>query len=498
MNTLTKTILTVIISLLVFAGIHFSGDIISDSTTPKQPMPDLKTESEVRPADSKELNTLSDFNDAIVEIAEKTNPAVVTITTRQTVTMRQRSPFSLFFDDPRFDQERQFQREGLGSGVIVSEEGHVLTNFHVIENADEINVITFGDEEISAEIVGADPASDVAVLKLSSDETFPTVKLGDSESLRVGELVFAIGSPLMKGLAHTVSMGIVSAKGRTSLGLNPYESYIQTDAAINPGNSGGALVNFNGELIGINTAIASRTGGSMGIGFAIPVNMAKSVMEQLINEGRVVRGYLGIEWGGMVDKTMARALGMNRNYGIVISNVVQSSPADKAGLEEGDVILKADGKEIRDWNAFRVMVGEKKPGDTIELEIFRDGNFRNLTVELGEQPEEMTAAFAPDRGSNMQESLGFSVENLTGNVKRQLGLDESVTGVIVTDIDQTSHAYRQGLRTNDIITRIGDKNISTAREFMAQMNAVRSSDESVALVRIIRNGQFMFVAFEIS
>ncbi len=498
MNTLTKAILTITVSLLVFAGIHFSGEMASDTSSAKHSMPELKTGSEVQSSDSRALNTLSDFNNAIVEIAEKTNPAVVTVTTRQTVTMRQRSPFSLFFDDPRFDQERQFQREGLGSGVIVSEEGHILTNYHVIENADEINVITYGEEEISAEIVGADPASDVAVLKLNSDETYPTVNLGNSESLRVGELVFAIGSPLSKGLAHTVSMGIVSAKGRTSLGLNPYESYIQTDAAINPGNSGGALVNFDGELIGINTAIASRTGGSMGIGFAIPIDMAKSVMEQLINEGRVVRGYLGIEFGALVDKTMARALGMNRNYGIVIGSVVNGGPADKAGLREGDVILKVEGQEIRNWDAFRVIVGGKKPGDSLGLEIFSDGNIKKVTVELGEQPEEMVAAFSPESNSNMKESLGFDVENLTDNIKRQLGLEESVTGVIVTGIDQTSHAYRQGLRENDIITRVGSKNISSVREFMAQINAVKSSAESVALIRIIRNGQHIFVAFEVS
>ena len=498
MNTLTKAILTITVSLLVFAGIHFSGEMASDTASTKHSMPDFKTGSEVQSSDSRALNTLSNFNDAIVEIAEKANPAVVTVTTRQTVTMRERSPFSLFFDDPRFDQERQFQREGLGSGVIVSEEGHILTNYHVIENADEINVITYGEEEISAEIVGADPASDVAVLKLNSDETYPTVNLGNSESLRVGELVFAIGSPLSKGLAHTVSMGIVSAKGRTSLDLNPYESYIQTDAAINPGNSGGALVNLDGELIGINTAIASRTGGSMGIGFAIPIDMAKSVMEQLINEGRVVRGYLGIEFGALVDKTMARALGMNRNYGIVIGSVVSGGPADNAGLKEGDVILKAEGQEIRNWDAFRVIVGGKKPGDALGLEIFSDGNIKKVTVELGEQPEEMVAAFSPESNSNMQESLGFNVENLTDNIKRQLGLEKSVTGVIVTGIDQTSHAYRQGLRENDIITRVGSKNISSVREFMAQINAVKSSAESVALIRIIRNGQHIFVAFEVS
>ena len=496
----SRYIFIIIAIISLFLGIQYTSEM-NQELLDNQDSTELAAESTKDQSGSELTNPLSEFNNAIVDIAEKTSPSVVTITTRQTVTMRQRSPFSLFFDDPRFDEEREEQRRGLGSGVIVSEDGYIITNYHVIKDADEINVITFDDEEISAEIVGSDEATDVAVLKVSSDHDLSAIRFGNSEELRVGELVLAIGSPLDRGLAHSVSMGIVSAKGR-SIGIiaqgGGYEDFIQTDAAINPGNSGGALINQNGELIGINTAIASQTGGNMGIGFAIPVNMAQSIMEQLISKGRVVRGFLGIGFGAMVDKTMARALNLDRNYGVVIGSVENGGPADQAGLQEGDVILKADGKEVRDWRSFRVNIASKSPGEEVNLEIFRNGEIQTVSVELGElQTEDPEASTAPESREGFEESAGFKVQDLTNNIRQQLNLDRDVSGAVVTDIKQTSPAYNQGLRRGDVITRVSDQNISSSDEFYEVMSRLRSEGEDVALLRINRQGQNMFVAFEI-
>jgi len=500
MTNFSRYIFLIIAGISLFFGIQYTSGI-NQVTSENQNSTEMAAESKAIQPDSGQTNPLSEFNSAIVNIAERTNPTVVTITTRQTVTMQQRSPLSLFFDDPRFNEEREYQRRGLGSGVIVSDEGYIITNYHVIRDADEINVITFDDEEISAEIVGSDEATDMAVLKVDSDHDLSAITLGNSEDLQVGELVLAIGSPLDKGLAHSVSMGIVSAKNR-SIGIiaqgQGYESFIQTDAAINPGNSGGALINLNGELIGINTAIASQSGGNMGIGFAIPVDMARSIMEQLISEGRVVRGYLGIQFGAMVDKTMAKALDLDRNYGVVIGSVQNGGPADQAGLQEGDVILKADGKEVRDWRSFRVNIASKSPGEEVTLEIFRDGDIQTVSVELGELPTEGTEiSTTRDTREGFEESAGFRVQDLTNNIRQQLNLDRNVSGVVVTEIEQTSPAYNQGLRRGDVITRVGDQNISSSDEFVEVMNRLRSEGEDVALLRINRQGQNMFVAFEI-
>jgi serine protease Do len=277
MDRITKSIIAVVAVAFFLIGLNLgNGTDPENENNQTANLPEFQTLSQAERAASS--NILREFNNAIVDVAERTNPAVVTINTTQTVRQRQQSPFSLFFNDPRFDRDREFQRRGLGSGVVVSEDGFIITNNHVIDNADDIKVTMYNGDELQAEIVGTDPASDIAVLKVEGNG-FRTVPLGNSDNLRVGEIVFAIGSPLSADFANTVSMGIVSASGRSTVGLNQFENYIQTDAAINPGNSGGPLINVDGELVGINTAIASRSGGSQGIGFAIPVNMARSVME---------------------------------------------------------------------------------------------------------------------------------------------------------------------------------------------------------------------------
>jgi len=497
MDRLKIAIAIVFAALSFIAGIYITADKpVSGSDEMALEKPDY-AQNEVTPSNEIQINTLKDFNDAIVNVAEQANPAVVTITTTQTVRVRQQSPFSFFFDDPRFDQEREYQRSGLGSGVIVSEEGYILTNNHVIERADDIRVILYEGEELEAEIVGTDPASDIAVLKVDQPG-LTAIPMGDSETIRTGEMVLAIGSPLSQDFAHTVSKGIISASGRTSLGLNVFENYIQTDAAINPGNSGGALINLDGELIGINTAIASRSGGSQGIGFAIPVNMARDVMEALITEGRVSRGYLGISFGGEVDATMARALGLDSPGGVVVGEVVPDGPADEAGLQDGDVIVKLDGEEFDSWRDFRVAIGSKKPGDTIELEVFREGETMEYTIELGELETEAVAEnMTSDDMEDVREALGFSVDELTDSVRQQLNLSSGIEGVVVTNISQGSNAYRQGLRRGDVVMQVGDQIVANPDDFYGAVKNLMDQGTDAALLRVNRQGRNVFIAIEL-
>ena len=484
--------------VFLFVGMHYATDNGSNNASMFR-LPDFNTTETT--SDQTPITTLKDFNDAIVNIAERTNKTVVTITTTQTVTRRQQSPFSFFFDDPRFDQEREYQRQGLGSGVIVSEDGYIVTNNHVIENADEINVRFFDGDEVDAEIVGTDPASDIAVLKVSAEEDLSAIAMGNSEEIRVGEMVLAIGSPLGQQFAHSVSMGIVSASGRSSVGLNMYENYIQTDAAINPGNSGGALINLDGELVGINTAIASRSGGNQGIGFAIPVNMARDVMEALITEGRVARGYLGIRWAETdVDRTMAQALGMDRARGVLIGQVEPDTPAEEAGLEEGDVILTLDGKDVISWRDFQVAIGSKKPGDEITLGVFRDGEQMEFDVTLAELDMDELAGNSRannERMDDLSETLGFSVDNLNDSIRRQLQLNEDVEGVVVANISQGSPAARQGLQRGDVITQVGDQAVTNPNEFYDAIQNYIDDETDAVLLRVNRQGRNVFIAIEL-
>ncbi|MCG2589320.1 Do family serine endopeptidase [Rhodohalobacter sulfatireducens] len=495
MDRLKISIAAMFAVVSLFIGVHYATDNGSNSASVFNLPTFNQTETT---ADQTPITTLKDFNDAIVNIADRTNKTVVTITTTQTITRRQQSPFSFFFDDPRFDQEREYQRQGLGSGVIVSDDGYIITNNHVIENADEINVRFFDGDEVDAEIVGTDPASDIAVLKVESEEDLSAIAMGDSESIRVGEMVLAIGSPLNPNLAHSVSMGIVSASGRSSVGLNVYENYIQTDAAINPGNSGGALINLDGELVGINTAIASRSGGNQGVGFAIPVNMARDVMESLITEGRVARGYLGIG-GSTVDRTMASALGLESARGVIIGEVLPDTPAANAGLREGDVIVSLDGEQVSAYRDFQVAIGSKKPGDEIALEIIRDGEEMEFEVELTERPDQLASTndMNDEQRNDLRETLGFSVDGLNDNIRNQLDLSENVQGVVVTNISQGSQSYRQGLRRGDVITRVGENEVNNPNEFYSAIQSYIDDETEAVLLRVNRQGRNVFIAIEL-
>lgn len=494
MNRLTQSIIAAVAIITLLVGMQISTSQDTNQTTDYSFPTNGDTSAES--AENIPIRTLADFNNAIVNIADRTNPTVVTITTEMTVRQQVRSPFEFFFNNPG-NQQRERQVSGLGSGVIVdSGEGYIITNNHVIENADEITVRLYSGDEYSAEVVGADPGSDIAVLKVDVED-LPAIPLGDSERIRVGEMVLAIGSPLQSDFAHTVSQGIVSASGRSSLGLNLYENYIQTDAAINPGNSGGALINLDGELIGINTAIASRSGGSQGIGFAIPINMVKSVMEDLIEDGRVARGYLGIGLGGEVDRTMARALDMESPRGFIIGNVEEGGPADEAGLKSGDVVVELNGEPVRNFYDFRIAIANSSPGTEVELGIFREGEEMSFTVELGELDAQEVPGVDPQMEEEMSESLGFDVNNLTDNIRQQLRLESGITGVVVAEIQQGSRAYRQGLRQGDVIMQIGNQSIENESQFYSVMSQYLESGDDALLMRIYRQGRNMFVAIEL-
>ena len=490
MNTAVKNFFGVSAALLVLLGFNFATGSNAVS------LPDYDTE--VSSSENKPVASLKDLNDAIVDIAEKTNPAVVTITTQKTQEVRVMDPFAMFRNpfQQQGPQTREYTQRGLGSGVIISEEGYILTNNHVIDNTDEIKVRLFSGDEVTAELVGTDPETDIAVLKVDVDN-IPTVKMGDSDNAKVGSFVLAIGSPLSENLAHTVSFGIVSARGRVLNNHTAYGDYIQTDAAINPGNSGGALIDMNGELVGINSAIASRSGGNDGIGFAIPVNLAKRIMEDLIENGSVSRGYLGMYTAGEVDQTMALGLGLdNVKGGIIVGRLEEGGPADEAGLLEEDIIVSLNGAELRSWDAFRTKIANLRPGDTVELGVIRDGNEVKIAVTLGERPGTEIVSNTAQK-EDISDRLGFNVTELSSELKRQLNLDGKTEGVVVKQLSESSKAFERGLREGDVITAVKRKSVETVKEFYDELEKNVDKGEKVILLSVERNNLKQFIAFEI-
>lgn len=499
MNTTVKNVFGVAAAVILLLGMNaWTGN---DST---RNLPNYTAENNITSAENRPVSSLLDLNNAIVDIAEKTNPAVVMITTEKVQEQQvMRNPFSQFFGNPygQQDQEtREYTQRGLGSGVIVSDDGYILTNNHVIEDVDEIKIQLFNGDEVEAKLIGTDPSTDIAVVKVDIDD-LPSVKLGNSESLKVGAFVLAIGSPLSQNLAHTVSFGIVSAKSR-SIGLIDsgagFEDFIQTDAAINPGNSGGALIDMNGELVGINSAIASRSGGNDGIGFAIPIDLAKRIMDDLIEKGEVSRGYLGMYFGGEVDRTMAKALNLDKARGIIVAKVEEGGPSDKAGLEEQDVIVAIDGQQVVDWNMFRSKIASMRPEDKVTLDIIREGKEKTLIVTLGERNlEEVARSVTPEATMTMEEKIGFNVSDLNSNIRQQLKLESSVDGVIVERIKESSNAYERGLRRGDVITTVKNNKVENLSEFFKEIEKIDKNGDEVVLLKIIRNNGNQFIAFEL-
>jgi len=422
---------------------------------------------------------------SLAPMLEEVTPAVVNVATRGHIEV-QSNPL---FNDPFFrrffnipDQPRQRQTQSLGSGVIIdAKEGVVLTNNHVIQNADEITVTLRDGRELEAELVGTDPETDVAVLKIPAKD-LTAVELADSDALKVGDFVVAIGNPF--GLGQTVTSGIISALARSGLGIIGYEDYIQTDASINPGNSGGALVNLAGELVGINTAIFSRSGGNIGIGFAIPVNMAQRVTDQLLEYGEVRRGLLGAQLQDL-DPDLAEAFDLTENQGAVLVNILPDSPAEKAGLKAGDVVVKLNGKPVSSAADLRNQVGLMRIGEKARIEVIREGRRRTVVAEVAAREDFAGAGTGKPRNERLS---GVTV----GEIPKDAPVSGRVDGVMVFEVDPRSRAYRSGLREGDVITTVNRQPIASVEQFVELANATPGQ----LLLRIIRGNSAAFLVIK--
>jgi serine protease Do len=457
--------------------------------------------------DERPINREGKNFNSFAPVVKKVSPAVVKVftTTKPKYTPGQEFPgfdnpfFRRFFGEepeerpaPGARRGRGFRapsQHGLGSGVIVTKDGYLLTNNHVVEGADEVKVALQDGREVSATVVGRDPKTDVAVLKIDAKD-LPWVPMADSDRIEVGDLVLAVGNPF--GIGQTVTMGMVSATGRANMGID-YEDFIQTDAAINPGNSGGALVDVEGRLIGINTAILSRSGGNQGIGFAIPSNMARDVMEKLVRDGKVTRGYVGLMIQD-VTPALARQFNLKDNQGALVGDVIPKGPADKAGVKSGDVVLEFAGKPVRDSRQFRLQVARTKPGERLPVKVLREGETKTLDVAIQELPGAEGMAKSESRSNDDEGTLnGVEVSNLDATARRQFNIPDNVRGALVTNVDPDSAAAEAGLRNGDVILEINRQPVKNSED------AVRLTEkpkDKTTLLRVWSNGGSRFVVVD--
>lgn len=445
-----------------------------------------------------QLAKAADLSQAFQHVAKALRPSVVSISSvrkiRPNIRQIPRMPEGLspFFGDEPFERffefrvpQGDFEQRGLGTGVIVTSDGYVLTNNHVIDGADEVKVNLSDDRSFTARVVGVDDKSDLAVLKIDAANLVP-VRLGDSDAMEVGEWVLAVGSPF--GLAQTVTAGIVSAKGRANMGITDYEDFLQTDAAINPGNSGGPLVNLRGEVVGINTAIASRTGGYMGVGFAIPSNMARSVMDSIIESGAVQRGFLG---AGIQDlnEDLAASFGYKGVEGVLIGDVVPDSPASKAGLQPGDIVVEFNRKPAQKAPQLRNAVAATKPGTRVPMTVVRNGKSIQVEVEVGKLESQASVW----KGREASADLGMTVQTLTAEVARQIGADERDQGVVVTAVEPGSIAARVGMQPGDVILAVGNRQVKNVADFR---EAIQELDVNQGIrMQVMRDGGRRYLFF---
>lgn len=429
------------------------------------------------------------------KLAETVSPAVVNISTVKTIKgggpvfrhfhqnpRGDQDPFKDFFD--KFfgnEQQREFKQRSLGSGFIIDNDGYIVTNNHVIANADEIKVKLNSGKEYDAKIIGRDPSTDIALIKIKADSSYSVVKLGDSDALKVGEWVVAIGSPF--GLEHTVTAGIVSAKGRV-IGSGPYDDFIQTDASINPGNSGGPLINMKGNVIGINSAIIAS---GQGIGFAVPVNMAKDVIKQLKEQGEVTRGWLGVGIQDINDE-MADYYGIKDKEGVLVSKVFPGDPADEAGIKTKDIITEVNGQKIKSSHELTRIIADFHVGEKVKIKVLRDGKEKTFTVKIAKRQQDKIAS------SNMpykkQEVFGIQVSDLTPEIANRLNLQDT-EGVVVTDVQSGSQGDDKGVQISDIIKEINHQSINSVDDYNNAINKVKKGDTVSMFIKRANAGFFV-------
>lgn len=497
-NTPALTIVTILALVLAIA---FAWPLLQSNASPNQ----VDTnESLSSPASHEQLRIATNLSDAFKQVAKSLRESVVSISSVKRSEPIARSlpranpqvppEFRQFFgDDDLFDkffetplQPREFEQRGQGTGFIVRKDGYLVTNNHVVSGASEIRVTLWDDRQFGAQVVGSDKATDIAVLKIDADRLTP-VKFGDSGELEVGEWVLAIGSPF--GLNQTVTAGIISATGRVNVGITDYEDFIQTDAAINPGNSGGPLVNLKGEVVGVNTAIASRNGGYQGIGFAIPSLMVRHVMNSIMTDGKVTRGWLGAAIQDL-NSDLAASFDFDSTNGVLIGDVVKGGPADKAGLQAGDIIVQLDGKQVSNVNQLRNAIAATDPRHNSQIEVFRDGKRKTVMVEIGElEPDASTTAGSPESAAD----LGMTVESLTAETAQSLGISASQKGVVVTQVEPSGLAARAGIQPKDVIVAVGDQGVESIADFR---EAMKDQDPAKGVrLRAERDGirRFVFI-----
>lgn len=486
----------VIATISFFLGIIIAGLIFIYS--PEKTYPDNFVEGKPSPSLSSNLFASSRTQVAeqldFVTIAERAAPAVVSVTAERVETRRvqsffDESPFEdfwdrFFFGTPRSrpDREQEFRSASQGTGFFISPDGYVVTNNHIVENAVKVDIVTLQGKEYEAKIVGTDPRTDLALLKVK-DTGLPFLELGDSSSLKVGEWVLAVGNPL--GLSHTVTAGIVSAKGRQlgGGGVPDYQDFIQTDASINRGNSGGPLIDMKGDVVGINSMIISPSGGNIGIGLSIPTSLAKGVIQQLKDKGKVVRGYLGVSIYPVTDDYV-KLLNLKSKTGAVVNTVEPGTPAEKAGLKPYDVIIELNGEPIKDNNDVRFKIADIEPGTKVELTIIRDGKEEKVSVKIAELDTEQETA----RKVSPEKDIGITVQEMTPRIARRYGF-KTEEGLIITDVKQYSEAYRRGLEKYDIIIEVNRKPVSQASDLEKEIKKTNPGEPIMFRIVRERNGQ---------
>ncbi len=480
--------LRIFLALLVATPIILASGCIGGDSSAKQ----ATSQADSAFAQAERASTIPES--PFVAVAEKVVPAVVSIDTKKSVetsfSFDFDEPFSRLFKDLIPDLERKrYEVPGYASGFIFDERGYIATNHHVIKDAEEVIVRLHDGSEYEAEVVGSDPNTDIAVLKISGEKRFPVVKLGDSDAIRVGDWAIAIGNPFGR-LEGTMTVGVISAKGRSALsivgGTPALQDFIQTDASINFGNSGGPLVNINGEAIGMNTAINPL---GQGIGFAIPINLVKRVAQEIIAHGKVAWGYLGI-LPQEINRNLAESLGVEPKSGILVGSVIDGSPADKAGLKQGDIIVKFNGEPVSNVDQFRLKVAEAGVGNRVQVEVLRDGKRKTIEVTLGERPTEVASTPKGEKGGKW---LGLTVDELTGSTGKQYAPEGATSGVVVVRVEVGSAADEAGIRPGDVIDEINGISIENLRDYNRAIEKFKNTSKPVRF-HLVRDNLGLYVA----